>query len=530
MKNFRVKRVHIICLAIATAEILIASFVLWKNALRDTKSAQLTEKQNIVAETQKETDASRQQDKDAANQETVISTASADISSDANLSPSSAVNTDIISNQNVNTQTLPMRVKLKNSENTSYEHSEVSITCSDTFHIQSGSKEQIFTGGQSVTITPDHPFFRDGSIRVASEGGSVIIDSILRRGTSHEYKGVLDLYLSGQGIIIVNELPLEAYVSRVVPSEMPASYGIEAAKFQAVCARTYAYERILHKKTIDEYGSYVDDSVDYQVYNSAGYQEISEKGAEETKGIIMMRDGEPIVPYYFSTSCGYTSDNLAWSGNQTLPYLISINLTGQDDLDLTDEVIASSFLQNQDAPGLESKMAWYRWRCEISLAVLQELFSKRLPILQAEQSNSIRTGGVSLETLTNSALKSVQVTGRFAGGMASGLELDYEAGTIQVVGELVIRRLLGEPNRTYQNKSEKGISISEGDYLPSAFFCLVPLVKDKILTGYVICGGGNGHGIGLSQNAAYELLQQGKNWQEILSFFYQGIAFDTISC
>ena len=535
MKNFRVKRIHIICLAIATVEILIASFVLWKNALRDTESSQLTEKPNIVSETQKETSTDQ-----LFNQETLeegnISAATTDtglatnqsLSSDAVLGFDS--NSGMTSNSNVDTQTLSMRVKLKNSENTSYEHGEVMITCSDTFHIQSGTKEQIFTGGQSVTITPDHPFFRDGSIRVASEGGSVIIDSILRRGTSHEYKGVLDLYLGSQGIIIVNELPLEAYVSRVVPSEMPASYGIEAAKLQAVCARTYAYERILHQKTIDGYGAYVDDSVDYQVYNSAGYQEISEKGAKETKGIIMMRDGEPIVPYYFSTSCGYTSDNLAWSGNQTLPYLISLNLTGESNLDLTNETVASNFLQNQDEPGIESEMAWYRWRCEIPLDVLQALFSKRLPILQAEQTSSIQTSGASLEAIISSALKSVQVTGRFAGGMASGLELDYEAGKIQVVGELVIRRLLGEPNRSYQNKSEEGVSISEGDYLPSAFFCLVPLIKDKTLTGYVICGGGNGHGIGLSQNAAYALLQQGKKWQEILSFFYQGIAFDTISC
>lgn len=92
--------------------------------------------------------------------------------------------------------------------------------------------------------------FQEGSIRVASEGGFVIIDSILRRGISHEYEGVLDLYLSEQGIVIVNELPLEDYVSKVVPSEMPVSYGLEAAKLQAVCARTYAYERILHQKRL----------------------------------------------------------------------------------------------------------------------------------------------------------------------------------------------------------------------------------------------------------------------------------------
>ena len=508
MKNFRVKRVQIICLAIATAEILLAAFVLWKNALQDGKAAQTAAEHTTVSEKQPETQ------KETRTNETV---GESTLAADANVEPEG-------------TQTLAMRVKLKNSDNTSYGHNQVVITCPDTFHIQSGTKEQIFTGGQSVTITPEHPFFKDGSIRVASEGGFVIIDSILRRGISHEYEGVLDLYLEAQQIVIVNELPLEEYVARVVPSEMPVSYGIEAAKLQAVCARTYAYERILHQKTIDGYGSYVDDSVDYQVYNSAGYQEISAQGAMQTAGIVMMRDGAPIVPYYFSTSCGYTSDNLAWSGNQMLPYLVSRNLTGEADIDMTDEATVSAFLQDWDASGLESSMAWYRWRCEILLETLQELFAKRLIQLSDAQSECIQVTGDSLEVVIKSVIQSVQVTGRFSGGMASGLLLDYEAGQVTVTGELIIRKLLGEPNRTYQNKSAEGVALSEGDYLPSAFFCLIPVMKNEQIDGYVICGGGNGHGIGLSQNAAYQFLEQGKTWQEILAFFYQGIAFDTISC
>ena len=110
----------------------------------------------------------------------------------------------------------------------------------------------------------------------------------------------------------------------------------------------------------------------------------------------MTRDGAPIVPYYFSTSCGYTADNLAWSGNQTLPYLKSLNLTGEPDRDMTDEATVSAFLQDQNAAGLESNMAWYRWRCEIPLDVMQELFLKRLPALSASQSECIKAEGESL--------------------------------------------------------------------------------------------------------------------------------------
>ena len=210
-------------------------------------------------------------------------------------------------------------------------------------------------------------------------------------------------------------------------------------------------------------------------------------------------------------------------------YLKSLNLTGESDRDMTDEATVSAFLQDQNAAGLESNMAWYRWRCEIPLDVMQELFLKRLPALSASQSECIKAEGESLEKIISSTLTSVQVTGRFAGGMVSGLKLTYEKGSVLVTGELIMRKLLSEPNRTYQNKSEETVSLSEGNYLPSAFFCLIPVMNQDTMTGYVICGGGNGHGIGLSQNCAYQLLEQGKTWQEILLFFYQGIAFDTIT-
>ena len=46
---------------------------------------------------------------------------------------------------------------------------------------------------------------------------------------------------TNQGLVLINELPLEEYLYSVVPSEMPASYPMEALKAQAVCARTYGY-------------------------------------------------------------------------------------------------------------------------------------------------------------------------------------------------------------------------------------------------------------------------------------------------
>lgn len=508
------KRFHILCLAVATAEILVVAFVLWNHALQSRAAENPLTAQHTAAYMTEETAHTVQ----AAQQENGSQEMTAQ-----------SVGTEADSSETSAAAKLLMRVKLKTSDYTSYEHEQVTISCADTFHLQCGGKEQIFTGGQTVTVTLQHPFFQEGGITVYTEGAALVIDSIVHRGASHDYEGTLELYAGSGGIVIINQLELEQYVSRVVPSEMPASYGVEAAMLQAVCARTYAYERILNQKTIDAYGAYADDSVEYQVYNSAGYQAVSEEGTKQTEGIVMLRDGAPIVPYYFSTSCGYTTDNLAWSGSQTkLPYLNALNLTGGGDLNLTDEAAASAFFQNWDAPGLESSMAWFRWRCEITVDTLEMLLDQRLRQLSQSSGERVTVNGGTLEQVLASGFRDICVTERFAGGMAAGVKVSYRDGDITVTGELNIRRLLSEPERTYRNKSQEEVALSEGAYLPSAFFCLVPTQKDGQLFSYVICGGGNGHGIGLSQNAAYVMLEQGRSWQEILTFFYQGIAFSKI--
>ncbi|MDE7428061.1 MAG: SpoIID/LytB domain-containing protein, partial [Lachnospiraceae bacterium] len=59
--------------------------------------------------------------------------------------------------------------------------------------------------------------------------------------SDHAYRGAIECLRMEQGIVVVNELPLEEYLYAVVPSEMPASYPQDALKARAVCARTYAY-------------------------------------------------------------------------------------------------------------------------------------------------------------------------------------------------------------------------------------------------------------------------------------------------
>lgn len=66
---------------------------------------------------------------------------------------------------------------------------------------------------------------------------------------------------------VVETLPLEAYITGVVAAEMPAEFELEALKAQALAARTYIVRRLSESKLDDvPQGAQVLDTVQHQVY------------------------------------------------------------------------------------------------------------------------------------------------------------------------------------------------------------------------------------------------------------------------
>ncbi|MFC4558058.1 stage II sporulation protein D [Virgibacillus kekensis] len=131
----------------------------------------------------------------------------------------------------------------------------------------------------------------------------------------------------------VENVPLETYVSRVVASEMPAEFELQALKAQALAARTYIVDHVLHNgKAAD---SEVTDTVNDQVYHNE--KELRKlwgsdynwkmnkikKAVAETQGEILTYKGEPITPAFFSTSNGYTENSEDYWKNK-VPYLRSV--------------------------------------------------------------------------------------------------------------------------------------------------------------------------------------------------------------
>ena len=362
-------------------------------------------------------------------------------------------------------------------------HKKIEVSASGGLLIEkNGTKEE--TGeNEKITITREDSGLQNGKIRIeAKDGGEISILSIQRGYGTPEYPGSLELYATSEGIVIINELPVEKYLYKVVPSEMPASYQKEALKAQTVCARNYAYRQI-EDYAYPEYQAHVNDSTDYQVYNNSAPQDTSTEAVQETAGEILKYNGNIVTTYYYSTSCGKTTTMKAWG---------------------TDENEGNGYLQSveiKDETGdYEKELPWYRWEADIDQDTLTGLIEQ----------NTKKNIGV---------VQTLEVTKTGPGGVALQIKAGGECGSITVDTENKIRRALG--GNGYKIKRQDGTTVESGTILPSAFFKV-----EKEGNIFKIKGGGYGHGIGMSQNGANEMAKKGKNYQEILQMFYPGTTIE----
>lgn len=421
-----------------------------------------------------------------------------------------------------------IRVLIQASDYKQKLHDSVSITSSGAFHTAYNGQIISYSAGETITITKEQLI--DGAMIIESDGETELcLASVHRAQGTPAYPGKMELTLQGNQIAVINIVDVEEYLTRVVPSEMPASYGIEAAKVQAICARTYAWQKLASEQC-PEYGAHVDDSTNYQVYNAVAQQDISTQGVRETEGLILAKEGKIITPYYFSTSCGYTADNQIWGGTtEAYPYLTSKAVADtSENLNLTDEATFRAFILNKNYPSYETSFPWYRWEYSIELSALEEMIKSRLSSLSANRPHSVLSlqedGSVrEAADIEIGSLTAIDIIERYNGGIAAQLKITGTNQTILIQQESSIRAILGSPDMIYQNKSVDGVGKSEANYLPSAFVCCIPIMDGENKSGYRICGGGNGHGIGMSQNGVYAMTMQGKTYQEIISYFYPSI-------
>ena len=308
-------------------------------------------------------------------------------------------------------------------------------------------------------------FEQSGSdtIKISPANGFFLFDG-------HTYVGVLECRQYDGGITAVNTINVEDYVRYVLPSEMPSTYDAQALMAQAVCARTFAYAQ-MHNGTYADYGANIDDSTAYQVYNSGGTYESTDKAVKDTAHQVITCGGELITCYYFSTSPGMTEDMEVWD-SQTPQYIKKVR--SEDD----------------NSP-------YYRWKAALDASEYTDEKIGKLTAINVEKTSD--------------------------SGYVLSVTLEGTEGKITYKTENDIRKALGRYLKSIElNDGSKRENLT---MIPSACFTV-----EKSGDGqFILSGGGFGHGIGRSQCGAGKMAENGASYNDIIGYYYKDVTITDIN-
>lgn len=409
---------------------------------------------------------------------------------------------------------------------------QIYVTCEGGYTVKKGKSSKTYAakdlfGGKALKlkeggcamITPQKA---DAKLFLADAKGSHI---------SNGYFGKMMIYRDTGGYYIVNEVAIEKYLYSVVASEMPSYFAKEALKAQAVCARSYVY-RQMEANDYSDYHAHIDDSTNYQVYNKSDVQNADIEAVEDTAGLVMYADDEIVDAYYYSTSCGYGSGMEIWNQENAIPYLKAKAIaSGNQTFDLSKESDFQAFITKKKKSYFDSSSPYFRWKATVELSgAIQEIKDCLTQRHALNPQNILFYSTTRQKEKKVSSLKGfggiqkMTCTKRSKSGAVLELTIQFEFGKVKVKSEYNIRSVIGcaMEKITYTDGNSNTVS----RFLPSAYFTSSYQEKSG---RYLLTGGGNGHGMGMSQYAADEMAKNGWNYEKILKFFYDGITMKKIS-
>jgi stage II sporulation protein D len=286
-------------------------------------------------------------------------------------------------------------------------------------------------------------------------------------GFSREYEGTEMTVSVKYGVLaLVNKLPLELYLARVLPAEMdPEHFTLEALRAQAVVARTWA---LMNLSRHARYGYNFCDGPHCQAYRGRKLlSRRAEQAVKMTLGEVILYQHHLAEAFYHSTCGGNTVYiNEVWGGPR-YPYLARVE----------DRWKAGNRPYCVRSP-------YAQWRVFTSLRRVEKGL-RRIKLIAAN------------EKLESMAVDFVNESGR------------------------VKRLLVTTDQRQFHLSIDDFRQAFDPDFserkLLSNFFEI-----ETSGNQFCIRGRGLGHGVGLCQWGARGMAQHGFSYQEILAHYFQG--------
>lgn len=427
-----------------------------------------------------------------------------------------------------NTRDIQIRVLLKNDKRNSvfYEELSFSVKKGDICVEINGKKQKV----DNYDITYEQ--LKDEERIVLESKYPIFVESDHERKGEGGYEGTLEVLATKDGMVLVNEVPLEEYLCTVVPSEMPFYYPQEALKAQAVCARSYAYEKYLHP-IYREYDAHLDDTSVCQVYHKNKKNYFTTKAVLKTRKQVLFYEGQVVNTFFYSTSCGIGTTEEIWGEKKIYDYIDARSISIQDEKNkniiinsdkglaeqLEEESFFQSFLNQEREEDLEKDALLYRWDYNVKWndqEFIDQLlvFSQNTAYIEVQYENKKEKYDV-----TKDMLCSIDITKRLPGGVVDEMMIETLDLSIRVKSEQWIRKIFAISGQYVE--TNKGSKYAINGLLPSAFLYIKDQKHENGKYLISLRGGGFGHGVGMSQNAAFAMADEGLNYVDILRFFYK---------
>ncbi|WP_230931934.1 Ig-like domain-containing protein [Priestia sp. TSO9] len=375
------------------------------------------------------------------------------------------------------------------------DHHAITIKPSHLYTIKNSDLVLKANTEYTVTATTQGVTLKQGSTVLGDFTSFEITPSLYKNPVSingRQYLGDV-AFTNEKGTYVrpVNTLPIEDYLKGVVPNEVYTSWNLQALKTQAVAARTYAMSYA---------GKVINDTVSYQVYGGYTWYDSTNKAVDETFGQVVTYNNKLINAVFSSSNGGRTESNSnAWGGTQLsyfpvkedpydkqTPWTLAVQKT---QIDLTGKDLANY-------------SAWWNTVSEKDKTVTDNL--KSWLVANKHPGKTIK-----ITSIPKVSFYAPSSGGRVTKG---AITVDYLVkGDVDSSQKLVVHHLELKDLTSTKLKSMLN---------SRAMLSLLVTETNETSTSTTFNGKGNGHGVGMSQYGAQKMASLGKDYREILDFYY----------
>lgn len=404
------------------------------------------------------------------------------------------------------------------------------------FPADAGEIEFIKRGGAvTCRAVDDAPAVASWTVAAPPEASLSLSDGIAVRdviaGRGFHWQKRIDQTLPGRleiragtnGLVLVNEVPLEQYLACVITSEMGGACPLELLKSQCVVARSWLLA-MTESKHDDQPFDRCNDDCCQRYHGMADLSESAQNAVTATRGLTLMSPTGCVVDANYSKCCGGISEapEYVWGAPKPgvsvitdAPPTSRVHAFRPVPEANLDEYLRGSWLADTDAycgPNVVRPETFSRYLGRVDES--GDYFRWEHRVTRKALEDRLRSNVDALRDLAT--LHELVPHQRGPSGRASALDIVYEDRSAnpqrhRIGGELTIRRLM----------SSKFLYSSAFDVTAIRGF-------DQRVESFVLRGAGWGHGVGFCQMGALGMALLGKTNEQILSHYFPEARTETL--